>query len=221
MKNSFREKLFLQDLENTYKNIRNHIEKKIEEIEKNRKFFSRDDIFKELCFCILVANNNLERTLEIWKKLGNDFLNLPKNSLRRKLKYLGYRFYNIRAKYIIEARKKINDLENILKVKEPKEIREWLVKNIKGIGWKEASHFLRNLGYKDFAILDRHVLRILKENEIIEDVPKTLTKRKYLEIEEKLKTLAKELSNILKKEITLVELDFILFYLDARKICEK
>ncbi|GAJ17855.1 unnamed protein product, partial [marine sediment metagenome] len=30
-------------------------------------------------------------------------------------------------------------------------LREWVVKNFKGLGYKEASHFLRNIGYKNFA----------------------------------------------------------------------
>lgn len=221
MKISIRRKYFLLELKNAYEKIQTEIVKKIEEIEKNSKRFSKKDIFKELCFCILVANNSLERTLDIWKKLGDDLLHLPKNDLIKRLKSLGYRFYNKRAEYILEARKTIDELYEIIKKENSEKVREWLVKNIKGIGWKEASHFLRNLGYKDFAILDRHVLRILKENDIIDEIPKSLTKKKYLEIESKLKDLADELSKILKKKITLVELDFLLFYLDAKKICEK
>ncbi|MEM2613938.1 MAG: N-glycosylase/DNA lyase [Nitrososphaerota archaeon] len=221
MNDNLTKKYFLRELENIYQNIYKDVEKKIMEIEKRSKSFSREDLFKEICFCILVANNNLEKTLEIWKRLGDDLLNSTKSELRRKLKSLGYRFYNKRAEYIIEARKQINDLYEITRRKEPEEIREWLVENIKGIGWKEASHFLRNLGYKNFAILDRHVLRILEKKNIIKEIPKSLTKRKYLEIENKLRELAEDLSEILKKRITLAELDFILFYLDAKKICEK
>ncbi|MFH7873060.1 MAG: hypothetical protein QW449_00695, partial [Candidatus Aenigmatarchaeota archaeon] len=83
------------------------------------------------------------------------------------------------------------------------------------------SHFLRNIGYKNFAILDRHVLRILEKHNIIKEIPKSLPKRKYLEIENKLRELSEELSKILKKRIIPAELDFILFYLDSKKICEK
>lgn len=221
MINIKKEEDFLKELKIIYENIKGDVERKLLEIEKNSISLSKEDVFKELCFCILVANNNLEKTLNIWEKLGDDLIELPKNKLSKKLKSLGYRFYNKRAEYIIEARKRADELNKVIKINSPEEIREWLVENIKGIGWKEASHFLRNLGYKNFAILDRHVLRILEKNYIIEEIPKSLTKRKYLEIEGKLKNLSEKLSKILKKRLTLAELDFILFYFDAKKICEK
>jgi N-glycosylase/DNA lyase len=178
-------------------------------LKKFKKNYSREEIFLKLCFCILVANSNMKKTYEIWKKIGKDFLTLSKEKLREKLKSLGYRFYNRRAEYIVEAREKINLLKDILKEKKGK-LRDMLVKNFKGIGYKEASHFLRNLGYKDFAILDRHVLKTLEKYKVIKEVPKTLTKKKYLEIEEKLRKISKKLN------ISLVELDFYLFYLSSK-----
>ncbi|MCK4265146.1 hypothetical protein KAW80_02185 [Candidatus Babeliales bacterium] len=57
------------------------------------------------------------------------------------------------------------------------------MKNIKGIGYKEASHFLRNVGYNDVAIIDRHVLRFLKREKLIQEIPKTTTPKKYLAFE--------------------------------------
>jgi N-glycosylase/DNA lyase len=178
-------------------------------LKKFRRNYSEEEIFLELCFCILVANSSMKKTYEIWKKIGKDFLILSKEELREKLKSFGYRFYNRRAEYIVEAREKINLLKEILKKKKEK-LRDMLVKNFKGIGYKEASHFLRNLGYKDFAILDRHVLKTLEKYRLIEKIPKTLTKKKYLEIEEKLRKISKKLN------ISLVELDFYLFYLSSK-----
>jgi N-glycosylase/DNA lyase len=178
-------------------------------LKKFRRNYSEKKIFLELCFCILVANSSMKKTYEIWKKIGKDFLTLSKEELREKLKSFGYRFYNKRAEYIVEAREKINLLKEILKKKKEK-LRDMLVKNFKGIGYKEASHFLRNIGYKDFAILDRHVLKTLEKYKVIEEVPKTLTKKRYLEIEEKLRKISKKLN------ISLVELDFYLFYLSSK-----
>jgi len=94
-------------------------------------------------------------------------------------------------------------------------LREWLVKNLKGIGYKEASHFLRNIGYKNFAILDRHVLKFLFKNKMIEKIPTNLTKTKYLSIENKLKKLAD------KFNITLAELDFFIFYSETGSFPQK
>ena len=92
-----------------------------------------------------------------------------------------------------------------------KELREWLITNIKGLGWKESSHFLRNIGYKDSAIIDFHILDILEKNKIIKK-PKTLNKTNYLNIENKLRKLSKKLN------LNLAQLDFYLWYLETGKI---
>jgi len=191
------------------KKVGKHVEEKLREFEGNTRL-TPEEKFLELCFCILVANMSLEKTLEVWKNIGKGFLFLSEDQLKEKLKELGYRFYN-RAEYIVADRKFIKDLDAAVASKNP---REWLVKNVKGIGWKEASHFLRNLGFKDFAILDRHVLKILVENKIITK-PKALTKTFYLETEDKLRKVAEKLG------ISLAELDLYLFYLDAGKVCER
>ena len=109
----------------------------------------------------------------------------------------------------------MNQLNNHLKNKEEFELREFLARNIKDLGYKEASHFLRNHGYKNFAILDRHVLKTLKENKFIKEIPKTLTKNEYLQIESKLSELAEDLNT------TQAHLDMYLFYLDSKKLPEK
>jgi N-glycosylase/DNA lyase len=197
-----------------------NIDKKLlKEIQNRLKEFKRiedeDLLFKELCFCILVANTNLEKTLEIWKKIDNGFLKYNKKQLSLKLKSLGYRFYNKRADYILYNRKIKKIIKEKIKELSSFYLREWLVKNLKGIGFKEASHFLRNIGFKDFAILDRHILRFLFKNKIIKEIPSNLSKRKYLEIENKLKNLADKLN------ITLSELDFLIFYLETGTLPKK
>jgi len=198
-------------IEDLKQKIGENVKYGLKEFEKNRNL-SKGEKFIELCFCILVANYSMEKTFNVWKAIGNDFLKLSKEDLSKRLKELGYRFYNKRAEYIVEARNKIDLLEEILKSNKEIEIREKIVENFKGIGWKEASHFLRNLGYKNFAIIDRHVLKTLKEFGVIEKIPKYLNKKTYLEIESKLRELANKLN------INLAELDFYLFYLSSGKI---
>jgi N-glycosylase/DNA lyase len=197
-----------------------NIDKKLlKEIRNRLKEFKKIEdenlLFKELCFCILVANTSLEKTLEIWKKIDNGFLKYNKKQLSLKLKSLGYRFYNKRADYILYNRKLKKIIKEKIKELSVFYLREWLVKNLKGIGFKEASHFLRNIGFKDFAILDRHILRFLFKNKMINEIPSNLSKRKYLEIENKLKNLADKLN------ITLSELDFLIFYLETGTLPKK
>ena len=193
--------------------VRKLVEKRIKEFEKIGKS-SKEKIFSELCFCILTANFNAERALKIQKYLEKEFLLLGEKELAKKLKNLGHRYPNTRAKYIVEAKRKLNELIKILQDKNKNEYekREWLVKNIKGIGYKEASHFLRNIGYKNIAIIDFHILDLLVKNNLLKEKPKTLTKSKYLEIENLLRKLAQKLY------ITLAELDLYLWYLETGKI---
>ncbi len=126
------------------------------------------------------------------------------------MRSLGHRFYSKRAEYIVEARK-FRNIKDVVTSMEPFAAREWLVENVKGIGYKEASHFLRNVGYFEFAILDRHVLRVLEENNIIE-APRTLTRKRYLEIESEVKKLAETL------KMTPGELDLYLWFLKTGKV---
>lgn len=168
----------------------------------------RCSLFNELCFCILTANYNAERAIAIQNEVGDGFAELSEPELASRLKELGYRFPNVRAKYIVCARE--HPLEK-LKFNDERELRDWLVENVKGLGLKEASHFLRNIGFKDVAIIDFHIIDALVEHKIIAK-PKTLTRKKYLMIEEKLREMAGELG------ITLAELDLYLWYLETGKI---
>ena len=79
-----------------------------------------------------------------------------------------------------------------------------MVKEVNGFGYKEASHFLRNIGfYEDVAILDRHILRNIVRFGIIKEIPKTINKKTYIEIEDKMKNYCK------KHKINFAELDLI------------
>ena len=194
---------------------RSEVSKIIEtRIKEFRSFLDKPskEIFIELCFCILTANFNAEKSIEIQKRLGEGFITMSEKELSENLKKLGHRYPSRRAKFIIEARKYKDTIKDIINsFKNKQELREWLSKNIKGIGYKEASHFLRNIGYTDLAIIDFHVLDISEKYELIKK-PKTLTKKKYLEIERLLREISKEVG------LTLAELDLYLWYLETRKV---
>ncbi|MFH1456222.1 MAG: N-glycosylase/DNA lyase [archaeon] len=180
--------------------VKKEVDNRIQEFENPDSFFS------ELCFCLLTANYNAEKAIQIQEKIGKGFEKLPEKELAKGLQKLGYRYPNIRAKYIVEARK-----HELPQLKEDKEYREWLVENVKGLGYKEASHFLRNIGYKDVAIVDFHIVDLLKRYNLT-DIQKPITKSKYFEIEKILKTIAK------KSNMTLAELDLYLWYMETGKI---
>ena len=172
---------------------------------------SNDELFKEMCFCMLTANFNAEKSIKIQTELGNCFLADSKDDLAKKLKEYGHRYPNVRAEFISESIKCKDKLEEIIRLYDKEGLRDWIVKNVKGLGYKEASHFLRNIGFDDYAIIDFHIVDILTDHKII-NKPKTLTKGKYLEIENLLRNLAN------KAGLTLAELDLYLWYMETGKI---
>jgi N-glycosylase/DNA lyase len=186
---------------------------RIREFEEKQKEDSRK-WFLELCFCLLTANSGAKKVLGICESLGEDaFFDYSVEDLSSSLKEKGYRFYNKRAQYIVEARRFSDCLEAvIISFDDELKAREWLVCNVKGLGYKEASHFLRNVGYKDVAILDRHILRVLNEYGLIQEVPTNLTKKNYYAIEEKICDLAE------RSNLSLAELDLYLWYMQTGEV---
>jgi N-glycosylase/DNA lyase len=90
---------------------------------------------------------------------------------------------------------------------DPLERREFfaLNKDIKGLGLTQASHFLRNIGFKGYAILDRNVVRSLYDLGVLESPKPPTTKKKYIEAENKMKEHSDELG------ISIEELDMVLW----------
>jgi len=177
------------DILNEYKNKKGMIKQRLNDFKK----VGGTDIFYELCFCILTPQSKAKlcwKAVEELKK--NDFLNKNINPLPFLIGRT--RFQNNKSKYLIELKLKYDELIENLNKLNPYEVREWLVNNIKGVSYKESGHFLRNIGKRDLAILDRHILKNLYENKIIDEMPKTLTRKKYFEIENKFKEFSKKLN---------------------------
>ncbi|MEM0360049.1 MAG: N-glycosylase/DNA lyase [Candidatus Diapherotrites archaeon] len=171
-------------------------------------------IFEELAFCLCTPQSNALKcaeAIEIAKK-KKCFQNKAelKKCLHRRV-----RFHNNKSKYIAMARTFFErngklEIKKILKENriEQKHLhtRNWLAENIKGMGLKEASHFLRNIGfYENIAILDRHILKNLKSLGAISKIPKSMGKKQYLEIEQKMLAFCK------KQKIKPEELDLALW----------
>ncbi len=160
-----------------------------------------ESIFEELCFCLLTANANALRCHEAIEELKKKDLLLEGSAHDIRPKLRGrVRFHNKKASFIIGARRAFKngdrlEIKKMIDSRDAFRTREWLVKNIKGLGYKEASHFLRNIGLgHDIAILDRHILKNLKRYGVINVIPKTLGSRKtYLEIEGRLLEFSKRI----------------------------
>lgn len=169
------------------------------------------ELFKELCFCIMTANFDAAKSIKVQENVCNGFIELPGKKLEAKLRELGYRYPN-RAEYICNSRKHLKQLkQKISSSNNESSLREWLVNNVKGLGLKEASHFLRNIGFNNLAIIDFHIVDLLARYKLIKK-PKTMTREKYLAVEKVLEKLAKKL------KMSLAELDLYLWFLETGKV---
>jgi len=192
------EDLKLKGLIDLYSKFRPQIEARIKEF-LELKEASEERILKEFLFCHLTPQSKAEYC---WRAVENlfanvDWINSNIKILREKLS--GVRFPNQKARYILQninlLRDKAISLKKLVYEEIPSaEKRDFIVRTFKGLGFKEASHFLRNTGHLDLAILDRHILKNLHHFGVIEEVPKTLTQKKYLEIEAKFKEFAQKIN---------------------------
>ena len=198
----------IEELKNS--EINTKINQRVKEFKDINKG-SNEELFGELCFCLLTANFNAEKTIKIQNEIGECFLSDNQKELEEKLKTYGHRFPNKRAEYIHRARNCKNKLNEVVSFHDKKALREWIVNNVKGLGYKETSHFLRNVGFDDYAIIDFHIIDLLVRYNLIKR-PKTITKNKYLEIENILRKIGE------KTNLTLAELDLYLWYMETGKI---
>ena len=176
-------------------------------------------LFRELVFCLLTPQSGARRC-------GLALENL----IRKGCLYEGcfedicpelniVRFKNNKTRYILEAREAFlgpgrKNLRRILDgIESVQDKREWLVRTVKGMGYKEASHFLRNIGFgDDLAILDRHVLRNMVGLGLIEAIPGSVSGRRYREMEDILRRFSRRIG------VSLGHLDSVLWYKETGDI---
>src|SRR3989338_6898365 len=176
--------MFMTELNQKYLEKRGAIEKRLQEF---RDIYAEPDdvIFEELCFCLLTPQTKAKSAAKVIEKLKEKNLLLTGSAEEIKKWMAAIRFNNNKANYIIGARELLMENGN-LEIKKHIEdapdvfaVRNWLVKNIKGYGMKEASHFLRNIGFgDDIAILDRHILKNIVKYGVIPEVPSSVTEKK-------------------------------------------
>jgi len=178
------------------------IKKRLKEFSKNKKL-APEKKFVELCFCICTPQSQAKKVAEV---IHNDNVELLMNGLQDVLEQelrSKTRFHKNKSRYIVHAR---NFIQYIDKLPDDTIVaREWLVKNIKGLGYKEASHFLRNIGYRNICIIDRHVITIMHEADVFKKNIPPKNVKEYLLMEQKVKDFAKQL------KIDVDELDLLMW----------
>ena len=168
-----------------YRKVNLEAIEKLKEFEKHY-FSDSDTLIEELAFCIFAANSSAKMGLKAVELLRPVIKSKNPDKIQTAL-FKKVRFYNIRSKYLIYNLQLIDEnhgnIKNLInKFKDKYELRIYLKENIKGFGMKEASHFLRNIGFKGFAIIDKHVINTLNELKVINSkAPKNV--KEYLQIE--------------------------------------
>ena len=175
----------------------------------------RSEYFYELVYCLLTPQSsavNAGKAVHLLREC--DLLHSdvdPEPLLHQHDFYI--RFHKTKAKNLLDIKNQFEGVAlRLANGSTSREIREWLVKNVRGLGWKEASHFLRNVGHRDLAILDRHILRNLIRFGVLRRLPKTLTPKRYLAIERKFLEFAQDVG------IPMDELDLLFWSMETGEI---
>ncbi len=174
------------------------------------------EYFYELVYCLLTPQSSAahaEKAVAQLRVAGFHHQQVdPEPILRCKEHYI--RFHKTKSRYLLQMKEQFFVIAQ--KLSEPAlapDLREWLVHHVRGLGYKEATHFLRNIGKNDsLAILDRHVLRSLKNLGVIGSIPNSINKKRYLQIEQRFSTFANNIG------IVLDELDLILWSIGTGEI---
>ena len=172
--------------------------------------------FYELAYCCMTPQSSAINAAKAQQALMmHDFERQdidPEPLLHQKDYYI--RFHITKAKLLLAMKSNYSMIHSIImNGMRGTEKREWLVKNVRGLGLKEATHFLRNIGMNEgMAILDRHILKNLRKYNVIRSLPRTLTKKKYLSIERSFQKFANEIG------IPIDELDLVFWSNEAGEI---
>lgn len=206
----------IQELKELYVPVKDQIDARLGEFRQIWEKATDEELFIELVFCLLTPQSKAKTCWKAVQRLNRKCMLSEGEPCQIRDELFGVRFNRRKAEYICLARKTFSTYPLRATLKEfddPFKAREWLVENVLGMGYKEASHFLRNIGLgEDLAILDRHILKNLKLLGVINDVPSTLSRRTYLEIERKMTEFSK------RAGISMGRMDLLLWYKEAGEV---
>jgi N-glycosylase/DNA lyase len=203
----------IDELQKSYREKRAAIRARLAEFEAIRREGDDACLFEELVYCIFTAGASARMGLNAVEKVRPVLLKAGHPRLNRLL-VGAHRYPNARSRYVVQTRNYLKR-DCGLQLRERLESfgddrdarRDFFAANpgIKGIGYKEASHYLRNIGYRGYAILDKHILRALYECKVIESPDPPTTKKKYLVVEDRMRKFADDI------KINFDELDLLLW----------
>lgn len=208
-----------ENIESAYRARRHAIKARLDDFAEVRRSQDDDRVWEEMVYCFFTGGCSAKMGLRSVESVRPLLGAGTQPELATALTGV-HRYPNARSHYIVHSRDFLRKSLNFrIKARLEEfdcslERRDWLVreKGIKGLGYKEASHFLRNIGYRGYAILDKHVLNCLAELKIIDEAKPPTTRSKYLTVEEKLRKFAE------KARIDFDEMDLVLWSMKTGEI---
>ena len=207
------------ELKRIYQAKRSLIKRKLNEFRKVGREASDDRLFEELTFCIFTAGASARMGLNAVEGIREVLIDSSMIELQQALRHR-HRFPNERGSHVYRTREYLRSHCG-LKMRElldgfgsSEERRDFfaLSPDVRGLWFKESSHFLRNVGYRGYAILDKHILARLAEFGVIDSPKPASTRAQYVGLEARMKSFAESV------EIDFDELDLLLWYTKTGEI---
>lgn len=205
----------------THRARKKEIEARLDQFRELWRKGSDEQLWEELVFCIFTAGASARMGFRSVEAIRPFLVDGKREQMARALKNAGaHRFPNERPGYIVITRDYLREhcgmalRQKLTSFADPIERRDWLAqeKQIKGVGYKESSHFLRNIGLPGHAILDKHVMSCLTDLQVVEATKPPASRARYLETEEKLKSFARDIG------IDFDELDLVLWSMKTGEV---
>jgi N-glycosylase/DNA lyase len=199
----------LSQLRNLYSARKEAVGRRLAEF----RAIDQSQYFYELLYCLLTPQTSAESAAKVVETLQRLSFHSnvvdPEPILRNRNTYI--RFHKTKSKHLLKLKENLPDiLKAMTELSEPAAKRDWLVENVMGLGYKEATHFLRNVGLNGgLAILDRHILRNLKRYGAIRSIPKSLSRKNYFSVERRFIRFSARIG------ISLDELDLVFWSMET------
>ena len=211
----------VDDIRAAHKARKKEIRKRLDQFNRIWRNGSDEQLWEELVYCIFTAGASARMGFRAVDAVRPFLLTGEREEMTVALKTAGaHRFPVERPGYIVitrnylrrhcgmKLRRQLESFSDLV------ERRDWLAreKQIKGLGYKESSHFLRNIGMKGYAILDKHVMNCMADLQIVDSPKPPATRARYLETEDKLRQFARDI------RIDFDELDLVLWSMKTGEV---
>jgi N-glycosylase/DNA lyase len=216
-----REPITINRLRVAYATRRKDIRARLKEFHQVWQTGSDAQLWEEMVYCIFTAGASARMGLRSIEAVRPLLKNGRQQAMTKALIAAGaHRFPNARPEYVVSTRSYLQKSfsmrlrERLISFSDPCARRDWLAQEprIKGLGYKESSHFLRNIGFKGYGILDKHIMRSLAELGVIDSPKPPAIRSRYLGIEARMRAFATE------AQIDFDELDLVLWSMKTGEI---